>query len=256
MTIPYVDSTSSYIYSLATDFGNVIGPACLHREIQLSLGFNNLIGVFLEDGDDRVVIAFYSPLSSGEQTTLDSVVAAHDPDCNLDVGQTPISGIILNPQDGDLLIWDSTAGTWITGHGTLGLSSPEAFWESLGLQNSASDGVSSTTSITWQNKTSLTFNNDSSSSMMVRLGYTAEFNAANNNKATEVRLYESVLGVTHAGSYQQTNASTNWFVFSGFHVEEIPALSSRTFAIQFRVTPGIVTTCSIRNAELEAWRVS
>jgi hypothetical protein len=248
--IPYIDSTSSYIYSVITDFGGNVSPACLHLEITSSIISSVLVGVFMEAGDDNVVINFQTVLSGSDQTTLDSIVAAHDPNCNLG-GLTYIESTTEGgmPNDGDLLVYDSTAGLWISG-----VRTPEDFWESLGYGRSQSEGISSTTSQTFQNKISATFTNDSSSTQIIRVGYTAEFNAANNNKQVEVEFYETVLGVQHGATAQQTNNSTNWFGFAGFHVEIIPALQSRTFQVNFRIVTG-GTTCSIRNTELEMWRL-
>jgi len=254
--IPYVDSTSSYIYSLATDFGGVISPACLDREIRDTFEITDpFIGVFMEAGDDRVVLAFYAILSSGEQTTLDTVVANHDPGCNLGgTGGVDTDSDII-PNDGDVLVYDSTSGLWISQAPTG--DTPQEFWKSLEIDRVENDGLSSTTAQTWQNKTAISYTNDSTTaSIIIRIGYTIEFNAANNNKATEVEFYETVLGVQHGNSLQQTNAASNWFVFSGFHYEEIPPLATRTYQINFRVYPGLTTTCSVRHAELEIWRAT
>jgi hypothetical protein len=243
--IPYIDSTSSYLYSVITDFGGNISPACLHQEIYAS-----------SIGSTFVVIHFTDVLSGPAQTILDALVATHDPYCNL--GDSGIAGVETTgdgPQDGDIIVYDSTAGEWITYQPGIKIDSPEDFWASLGYNRIQSDGVSSTTSTTFQNKTSVSYTNDSSATQVIRVGYTAEFNAANNNKATEVELYEVVNAIQLANSVQQTNAATNWFVFAGFHLEFIPAGESRTFQINFRVVPGLATTCSIRAGEIELWRI-
>jgi len=78
-----------------------------------------------------------------------------------------------------------------------------------------------------------------------------EFNAANNNKAVQVDLYDGTLSV--ADSLQQTNNNANWFVFSGFHYF-IAGAAAQTFTLRYRIsTSG--TTCGVRNAALELWRV-
>jgi hypothetical protein len=87
----------------------------------------------------------------------------------------------------------------------------------------------------------------------VRIGYSMEFNAGNNNKAVEVRFYCVSDAIEYGNNYQQTNNNLNWFTFSGFHYETLTG-SSKTFSLQFRDTGG--TICRVRNAEIEIWRVA
>ena len=52
-------------------------------------------------------------------------------------------------------------------------------------------------------------------------------------------------------SIQQTNSSSNYFPFSGFHYETYLSTTTKTFILQYRrITAG--ATCTVRNAVLEA----
>ena len=71
--------TTTYNFSLASDFGGSLKSYQLHKEIDDDGGITpNLIGVNTE-GDD-VAIIFDATLSGGEETTLNGLVSAHVPD--------------------------------------------------------------------------------------------------------------------------------------------------------------------------------
>lgn len=71
--------TSTYNYSLTSDFNRDLKTSQLHKEIENDTGITpNLIGIRL--GNDNVGIEFDSALSAGEQTTLNGLVSAHTSD--------------------------------------------------------------------------------------------------------------------------------------------------------------------------------
>jgi hypothetical protein len=118
----------------------------------------------------------------------------------------------------------------------------------LGLLYAASDAESSTTSTTYQNKVSLS---TPATAGTYRIGYTMEFNAGSNNKDVQVRLYDNTNAVDIGQNSQQTNSNANWFSFAGFHYFTQGATITQ-FILQYRAG---TATCSVRNAEIEIWRV-
>ena len=127
--------------------------------------------------------------------------------------------------------------------------SPEYVSPIISVDHVADDTLSSTTSTTFQNKLSLT---SPSITGWIRVGYSMEYNAGQNNKEVEVRLYNSTEDIDIGNGIQSTNASTNYFTFSGFHYRYLTG-TPMTYVLQFRQITGI---CSVRNAELEIMRIA
>lgn len=247
--LPYYGLSSSYIYSITTDFGGIVDIVCLDLQIRESaLPALILVGVFIEEGNDELLVHFTRDLTSGEEITLDTVVANHDPDCSIGNEQTDM--LILNPSDGDSLAFDSTSGLWINKAPEVDVSTPTSFWASLNADGIQNRGESSTTNNTFQIKTSIVIPGIAGSRF--RVGYGMEFNASNNNKAVEVDLYNVYDDISVATNRQQTNSSANWFTFSGFHYEVMDT-NAKTFQLRYRDVTG--TTCSVKNAVIEIWRV-
>jgi len=69
------------VYSVASDFGNVISSTCLTAEIVASSITATLDSITIVDDD--VTITFLTNLTVGEQTTLDNIVATHDANCSI-----------------------------------------------------------------------------------------------------------------------------------------------------------------------------
>ena len=248
MALPFIGEPETYLYSKATDFSGGLAIECLDSETRAALpGILN--GVFIEEGDDRVVINFTRVLTGGEETTLDGVVASHDPFCEIPGTETETN--IVAPKDGDVLAWDSTAGAWVNTTPEVKIDTPSSLWASLNLDLIEDDTLSSTTSTTFQNKISITMPGIPGGGVY-RLGYSMEFNSQNNNKSVEVRVYNSTDGLEIAENLQQTNNSGNYFSFAGIHHQTMGA-TSKTFVLQYRA---IGTTCNVRNAVLEIWRIS
>lgn len=67
--------SSSYTYSLATDFPSGLDPADLHHQIVIAIPTATLLGV-TQDGDD-VTLDFQDPLSSGDLDALNALIAAY-----------------------------------------------------------------------------------------------------------------------------------------------------------------------------------
>ncbi len=68
---------ASYSYTISGNFGNGLGAGQLHSEID-SLSFSvNMVGIHIDDDD--VDIEFDGVLTTGEQSTLNAAVAAHNP---------------------------------------------------------------------------------------------------------------------------------------------------------------------------------
>jgi len=85
-----------------------------------------------------------------------------------------------------------------------------------------------------------------------RVGYSMEFNAQQNNKDVQVRLYNTTNATEYAQNSQQTNNNANWFSFSGFH-HFTQGATANTFVLQYRAG---TATCQVRNAEIEIWRTA
>lgn len=71
--------TTTYNYSLSSDFGGNLKSQQLHEEIGAESGITPNIIAVNTDGD-LVDIVFDSSLSGGEETTLNGLVASHIPD--------------------------------------------------------------------------------------------------------------------------------------------------------------------------------
>jgi len=70
--------STDYTYSLINDFGNNLELSSLHKDIVNESGITTLLsGINLDE--DVVTVTFDSSLTSGEQTTLDSLVSSHIP---------------------------------------------------------------------------------------------------------------------------------------------------------------------------------
>lgn len=110
-----------------------------------------------------------------------------------------------------------------------------------------SDDQSSTTSLTYQDKISITVGASLEPGKYLIL-CSADFQAANNNKQVSARLYNSTDADVYTESYQQTNNNTNWFSFAGQEIVTFDGLSNKTFILQYRSLGG--TTCNIKNAHL------
>lgn len=123
-------------------------------------------------------------------------------------------------------------------------------WTAVDLSYAESNTLSSTTSTTYQNKVSVT---SPAVAGVYRIGYTMEFNAQQNNKGVQVRLWDNTNSIELAQNSQQTNNNSNWFTFSGFHYATVPANTAVTFILQYKAG---TATCQVRNAALELWRVS
>lgn len=66
-------------YSLSADFPNgTVAPTKLDEQVRNSSISSPLDGVTSKPSQDLVEIIFSSPLSGGDQSTLDAIVAAHD----------------------------------------------------------------------------------------------------------------------------------------------------------------------------------
>jgi hypothetical protein len=122
-------------------------------------------------------------------------------------------------------------------------------WNAVGLGYASSDALSSTTSTTYQNKVSIT---TPAQAGTYRIGYSMEFNAQQNNKDVQVRLWDNTNSVEYGQNSQQTNNNANWFSFAGFHYVTIATDTATTFILQYKAG---TATCQVRNAELELWRV-
>jgi len=118
----------------------------------------------------------------------------------------------------------------------------------LKTSQDSDDTISTTTLTTWQDKLSHTV---LACDCLVRIGYTMEFNANANNKEVEVRLYNVTDGIEVANGTQSTNANTNYFSFAGFH-HRLFTGAAKTYILQYR---GISGACTVRNVEIESWRV-
>jgi hypothetical protein len=68
---------TSIAYSLASDFSGNINLELLHTEILEETGITKTLDGINEE-DDNITIDFESSLTTGEETLLDAVVAAHD----------------------------------------------------------------------------------------------------------------------------------------------------------------------------------
>lgn len=113
----------------------------------------------------------------------------------------------------------------------------------------SSESVVSTTSTIYQTKLSIT---TPIISGLYRIGYSIEFNSSSNNRAVEVRWYNSTDNIEVDNNYAQTNSGSNWFTFSGFSYINI-INTSKTFNLQYR---GVSGECMVRGARIELWRVS
>ena len=116
-----------------------------------------------------------------------------------------------------------------------------------------SSATDSTTSTTYQNKVTLTTNVVAGASY--RLSFSMGFNSNANNKAVEVRMYDSTEAVELGANYQETNNSTNWFTFAGTRIITPVATGSHSFALQYRQAPSGGAQCSVRNAFIDLARV-
>ena len=114
-----------------------------------------------------------------------------------------------------------------------------------------SNGSSTTTSLTWQTKVSLTI---PAATGTVRVSYTLEYNSGSNNKSVAVRCYNSTDAVVLGSNQQQTNNSANYYSFTGFAMITMTG-ASKTIDLQYTViTSG--NSCTVQNARLESWRLT
>jgi len=247
MTLPYYESPNSYIYSITNDFGGEYSIVCWDREIRATGIGPGLVGVFTEEGNDETLAHFTAPLDTAGETILNATVLAHDPYCTIENEDTDTQ--IIAPKDGDVLSWDSTAGAWVNSTPEVDVTTPESLWGSLEADGIEDDTSSSTTSSTFQVK--LTIVVPGTTGAKFRIGYCMEFNSANNNKSVEVDLYNSTDDIIIAANRQQTNNSANYFSFAGFHYEDMTG-TPKTFQLRYRA---IGTTCTVRGAAIEFWRV-
>lgn len=103
MPHPFRDSTNAYFYTVG-EFNvprSVINLFCLDYEIKVVAGMTAIYKyAYLDSADPDVGFLFTRELTAPEKSTLDDVVTNHYGDCP------------PKPQDGDILVYDSTAVIW------------------------------------------------------------------------------------------------------------------------------------------------
>ena len=118
------------------------------------------------------------------------------------------------------------------------------------IDYSEDDTTTTTTSTTYQNKITVTL--PAGMDATIRIMWSIEYNASANNKDVWVRAYNITDGVVLGENNQQTNNNLNWWTFAGFGYIEFTG-TSKTIALQYHAG---TADCSVRNAHLEACRVS
>jgi hypothetical protein len=162
-------------------------------------------------------------------TTLDASVSAH--------GLLPKLG-------GGTSNYLRADGTWATPSGSGGVfgSNP---------QQAASDGISTTTSSTFQDKTTLT---TGALTGTYRVAFSCEIMIGAANARYQCRLYNSTDATELCFDEQRPSAVSMYTTVSGF-VYVTFAGAAKTFKIQF-ASQNNITTVTIRRARIEFWRVS
>ena len=95
-------------------FVDPVTPGKLHQEIE-DAGLTGLEAVVHKDGEtpNNVHIYFASALSPGDESTLDSVVAAHDPAPVIDPDPLELINRVLTFADGSIVV-SATDGNILT----------------------------------------------------------------------------------------------------------------------------------------------
>lgn len=111
-------ASDTFVYSLSVDFPSGIANGQLYTEIDGNVGITQAVEAINVEGD-VVTITFDADISIGEQTILNSIIAAHVPAAEFDADVVqPIYGTLFenNPTGTTLVLTGTNAWTkWITG---------------------------------------------------------------------------------------------------------------------------------------------